>query len=136
MLTLFNVASLEGWPDVMLYALDATEVDMGPKKEASVLNGFFFIIFILIGSFFLMNFFVGILFLKYGQAAKRDKQGYTEENLTWLAIQRMVIEQRCPHDLMNKPDRIKHPQKFKYWKIVTSFYFEVFIMAVIVLNIV
>jgi hypothetical protein len=30
MLTLFNVASLEGWPDVMLYALDATDVDHGP----------------------------------------------------------------------------------------------------------
>jgi hypothetical protein len=56
MLTLFNVASLEGWPDVMLYALDAVDVDEGPEKEFSVINGFFFIVFILIGSFFLMNF--------------------------------------------------------------------------------
>jgi hypothetical protein len=65
MLTLFNVASLEGWPDVMLIALDAVGVDQGPEMEASVINGFFFIVFILIGSFFLMNFFIGVLFMKY-----------------------------------------------------------------------
>jgi hypothetical protein len=37
---------------------------------------------------------------------------------------------------MNKPDRDKHPQKFKYWKIVTDKKFEYFIMSAIVLNIV
>lgn len=65
MLTLFNVASLEGWPDVMLTSLDAVDVDEGPAKEANVVNGMFFIVFILIGSFFLMNFFIGVLFMKY-----------------------------------------------------------------------
>lgn len=53
-----------------------------------------------------------------------------------MAIQRMVVEQRCPHDLMNKPDHRKHPKKYKYWEIVTSVPFEIFIMSVIVLNIV
>ena len=28
-------------------------------------NAYFFVIFILIGSFFLLNFFIGVLFLKY-----------------------------------------------------------------------
>ena len=48
--------------------------------------GFFFVIFILIGSFFLMNFFVGVLFLKYSQAAKNEQKGFTSEHLTWIAI--------------------------------------------------
>jgi hypothetical protein len=37
---------------------------------------------------------------------------------------------------MNKPDKVLHPKRFKYWKIVTSTPFDLFIMAVIVLNIV
>lgn len=65
MLTLFGVASLEGWPDVLIAAIDTTKIDTGPTPEFSVEYGFFFILFILVGSFFLMNFFVGVLFLKY-----------------------------------------------------------------------
>lgn len=65
MLTLFDVAALEGWPDVMVSCLDVVDVDIGPTQEYSKINGFFFVIYILIGSFFLLNFFVGVLFMKY-----------------------------------------------------------------------
>lgn len=30
MVTLFIIASLEGWPDIMVQAVDATEIEMGP----------------------------------------------------------------------------------------------------------
>jgi hypothetical protein len=56
-----------------------------------------------------MNFFVGVLFMKYAQGAKNETKGYTEENLVWIDIQKMIVEQTCPFDLMNKPDHIKHP---------------------------
>jgi len=68
MMTLFVVASLEGWPDIMIATVDATGVDKGPEIEASVIYSVFYMIFILIGSFFLLNFFIGVLFLKYTQA--------------------------------------------------------------------
>lgn len=77
MLTLFDVAALEGWPDVMTSCLDVVEVDIGPTLEYSKVNGFFFVIYILIGSFFLLNFFVGVLFMKYNQAAKNETKGFT-----------------------------------------------------------
>lgn len=48
----------------------------------------------------------------------------------------MILEARCPHELMNKPDKQIHPKRFKYWKLVISTPFEIFIMSVIVLNIV
>lgn len=37
---------------------------------------------------------------------------------------------------MNKPDGFIHPNRLKYWKIVTSRSFEYFIMAVIILNLI
>ena len=65
MMTLFIVASLEGWPDIMYQSLDVTKRDNGPKLLASPAQSLFFIVFILIGSFFFLNFFIGVLFLKY-----------------------------------------------------------------------
>ena len=72
MMTLFIVSSLEGWPDIMHQAIDITRKDNGPKYENDVGQMFFFVVFILIGSFFFLNFFIGVLFLKYEQAQKRD----------------------------------------------------------------
>jgi hypothetical protein len=70
--TLFIVSSLEGWPDIMLQAVDSTAINMGPREEASVINSLYFVIFIMIGSFFFLNFFIGVLFLKYNQAQKEE----------------------------------------------------------------
>ena len=66
--TLYVVSSLEGWPDIMINSLDITKVNRGPIKEFNIKGMYFFVIFILIGSFFFLNFFIGVLFLKYNQA--------------------------------------------------------------------
>lgn len=68
MMTLFIVSSLEGWPTIMYQALDITRVDYGPEFQGNIKMSIFFIVFILIGSFFFLNFFIGVLFLKYSEA--------------------------------------------------------------------
>lgn len=68
MLSLFIVSTLEGWPDIMLVSVDSTDMNEGPKMENSTMYAYFYILFILIGSFFLVNFFIGVLFLKYAEA--------------------------------------------------------------------
>jgi len=67
-MTLFIVSTLEGWPDVMLQSVDATEQNKGPHYEESANFIYFYIVFIFIGSFFLLNFFIGVLFLEYAKA--------------------------------------------------------------------
>lgn len=91
-MTLFIVSSLEGWPDIMYQAIDITKKDNGPQYEASTGQMFFFIGFILIGSFFFLNFFIGVLFLKYEQAQKKEEAGFTKDQLYWLELQRLIIE--------------------------------------------
>jgi hypothetical protein len=68
MMTLFIVSTLEGWPDVMIQSVDSTEVNNGPRMETSKSYIYFYIIFIFVGSFFLLNFFIGVLFLEYEKA--------------------------------------------------------------------
>jgi hypothetical protein len=76
MMTLFIVSSLEGWPDNMYQAVDGQGVEIGPKKNASPLSAYFFVIFIFIGSFFFLNFFVGVIFLNYEEAQKAEKESW------------------------------------------------------------
>lgn len=75
MLTLFIVSTLEGWPDIMLQSVDSTVQNEGPKFENSPLYAYFYVVFILIGSFFLVNFFIGVLFMKYTQAQAEETKG-------------------------------------------------------------
>ena len=47
---------------------------------------FYFVAFILIGSFFFLNFFIGVLFLKYTQAQRDEQKGLTTEDMGWMDI--------------------------------------------------
>jgi hypothetical protein len=63
--SLYVVSSLEGWPDIMIQTIDLTDIERGPLRENSTYFYWFYIIFIFIGSFFFLNFFIGVLFMKF-----------------------------------------------------------------------
>ena len=91
-ITLFVVSSLEGWPDVLLQGYDApTNVLEGPIFNNSYgLAIVYFLLFIIIGSFFFLNMFVGVLFMKFNQAAAEQNRGFTQEELDWKEIQGLI----------------------------------------------
>ena len=84
--TLYVVSSLEGWPDIMKQAVDMTGEQLGPTQENSKAMMFYFVTFILVGSFFFLNFFIGVLFLKYNQAQKEEQRGFAKKDLDWMDI--------------------------------------------------
>jgi len=135
MLTLFIVSTLEGWPDIMYQAVDGQGIEIGPKKNAAPLSAYFFVIFIFIGSFFFLNFFVGVIFLNYEEAQKAEKESWfmTKKQLEWVDIMRMIVKAKPDLETTNVPKgrflQILH-------SIVTSTAFDVFIMICIVLNMV
>ena len=65
MVTLFIISSLEGWPSIMFLTIDSNEKDYGPEKDNLKIIAFYFIGFILVGSFFLLNLFVGVIFFHF-----------------------------------------------------------------------
>ena len=109
-----------------------TKKDNGPKYEASPGQSIFFVIFILIGGFFFLNFFIGVLFLRYEQAQKQAEKGYSSQQLYWLELQKLVVSAKVPHEDRHKPQLpgCRH----RMWNLVTSDYFEGAIMICIVLN--
>ena len=134
MMTLFVVSSLEGWPDIMYHSLDIVGEDKGPKFENDKAQSIFYIVFILIGSFLFLNFFIGVLFLKYTQAKNEETKGYLPEHLNWMEMQSLILSAKCPHDVSNKPST---PLRIRIWRMVSpaeSQTFDNIIMVVIVLN--
>ena len=132
MLTLFIVSSLEGWPDIMYQALDIVGVDKGPLLENQTYQAGFFILFILIGSFFFLNFFIGVLFLEYEKAEKNEKKGFTPEMIYWKELQRLILEAKVPHELHYKPQ--DRGLQYKIYNLIIGDPFDIAIMACIVLN--
>ena len=45
-------------------------MDKGPEFENATFQAIFFMLFILVGSFFFLNFVIGILFLEFNHAKK------------------------------------------------------------------
>ena len=73
----------------MADAVDATEVDQQPVYEASLYNYFYFVIFIVCGSFFTLNLFIGVIIDNFNALKKKvlDKIG----NIDYLDKQFLII---------------------------------------------
>ena len=57
--------------EIMADAVDATEVDHQPEYEASLYNYFYFVIFIVCGSFFTLNLFIGVIIDNFNALKKK-----------------------------------------------------------------
>lgn len=70
-LALFQVATFEGWMEVMEDAVDARGVDLQPQREANLPAYIYFVIFIVCGSFFTLNLFIGVIIDNFNMLKKK-----------------------------------------------------------------
>lgn len=70
-LALFQVATFEGWMEVMADAVDARGVDLQPAREANLYAYIYFVIFIVCGSFFTLNLFIGVIIDNFNMLKKK-----------------------------------------------------------------
>lgn len=65
----------EGWQDVMKQGMDATDVDMQPQRDSNYYMTLFFVAFMIIGSLFIMNLFVGVVIDNFNKIKEREDNG-------------------------------------------------------------
>ena len=70
-LSLFIMSTTEGWVAMMWNGVDATGINLQPQRDESIYWVFFFILFIMFGSQFIMNLFVGVVINTFDQESKR-----------------------------------------------------------------
>uniref|UniRef100_A0A3Q3LS83 Voltage-dependent L-type calcium channel subunit alpha n=1 Tax=Labrus bergylta TaxID=56723 RepID=A0A3Q3LS83_9LABR len=128
MLALFTVSTFEGWPKLLYRAIDSDQEDMGPVFNNRVDVSIFFIIYIILIAFFMMNIFVGFVIVTFQQQGEQEyKNCELDKN------QRQCVQ----YALKARPLRCyipKNPYQYRVWYIVTSCYFEYLMFFLIMLN--
>ncbi|XP_019676886.2 voltage-dependent L-type calcium channel subunit alpha-1S isoform X2 [Felis catus] len=128
MMSLFTVSTFEGWPQLLYQAIDSYKEDTGPVYNNRVEMAIFFIIYIILIAFFMMNIFVGFVIVTF------QEQGETEyKNCELDKNQRQCVQ----YALKARPLRCyipKNPYQYQVWYVVTSSYFEYLMFALIMLN--
>ncbi len=133
MLTLFVLASKDGWVQIMYNGIDAVDVDIQPKKNYNEAKIIYFISFILIVSFFFLNMFVGVVIENFHKC--RAQQELNEE-----ARNKVKRAEKIKHTqpLTRKVPYYAHfsPWRKRLHDLCISNYFDLIIAAIIGLNIV
>ncbi|XP_026207010.1 sodium channel protein type 4 subunit alpha B isoform X1 [Anabas testudineus] len=134
-LSLLQVATFKGWMDIMYAAVDSREVESQPKYEDNLYMYLYFVCFIIFGSFFTLNLFIGVIIDNFNQ--QKAKLGGTDIFMT--------EEQKKYYNAMKKLGS-KKPQKpvprpenkFQglVFDLVTKQFFDISIMVLICLNMV
>jgi len=131
-LLLFEMSSLEGWPDVLYRGIDATEVDVAPQRDAKLENSLYFVLWIVLGSYCLLNLFVGVLVTTFYEIrAKEEGLSFVSEaQKRWGDTMGQLLTLRPVQRLPCPPD----PIGSRCWRIAKSRHFDAYILCVILLN--
>uniref|UniRef100_A0A674E5E9 Voltage-dependent L-type calcium channel subunit alpha n=1 Tax=Salmo trutta TaxID=8032 RepID=A0A674E5E9_SALTR len=128
MMALFTVSTFEGWPALLYKAIDSNRENMGPIYNYRVEISIFFIIYIIIIAFFMMNIFVGFVIVTFQEQGEKEyKNCELDKN------QRQCVE----YALKARPLRRyipKNPYQYKFWYVVNSTGFEYVMFVLIILN--
>nr|XP_051708281.1 voltage-dependent L-type calcium channel subunit alpha-1D isoform X10 [Oryctolagus cuniculus] len=128
MMALFTVSTFEGWPALLYKAIDSNGENVGPVYNHRVEISIFFIIYIIIVAFFMMNIFVGFVIVTFQEQGEKEyKNCELDKN------QRQCVE----YALKARPLRRyipKNPYQYKFWYVVNSSPFEYMMFVLIMLN--
>ncbi|XP_042553941.1 voltage-dependent T-type calcium channel subunit alpha-1I [Dipodomys spectabilis] len=133
LMSLFVLASKDGWVNIMYNGLDAVAVDQQPVTNHNPWMLLYFISFLLIVSFFVLNMFVGVVvenFHKCRQHQEAEEARRREEKRLRRLEKKRRKAQRLPYYATYCPTRL-----FIH-SMCTSHYLDIFITFVICLNVV
>uniref|UniRef100_A0A1Y9HUQ0 Sodium channel protein n=2 Tax=gambiae species complex TaxID=44542 RepID=A0A1Y9HUQ0_ANOGA len=70
-LCLFQVATFKGWIQIMNDAIDSRDVGKQPIRETNIYMYLYFVFFIIFGSFFTLNLFIGVIIDNFNEQKKK-----------------------------------------------------------------
>ncbi|KFO89539.1 Sodium channel protein type 2 subunit alpha [Buceros rhinoceros silvestris] len=133
-LALLQVATFKGWMDIMYAAVDSRDVEDQPKYEDNLYMYLYFVIFIIFGSFFTLNLFIGVIIDNFNQQKKKISQDIfmTEEQKKYYNAMKKLGSKK-PQKPIPRPMNKFQGMVFDF---VTKQVFDISIMILICLNMV
>ncbi|KAM9033890.1 sodium channel protein type 3 subunit alpha isoform 6-T6 [Sarcophilus harrisii] len=134
-LALLQVATFKGWMDIMYAAVDSREVKQQPEYEVNLYMYLYFVIFIIFGSFFTLNLFIGVIIDNFNQQKKKfggQDIFMTEEQKKYYNAMKKLGSKK-PQKPIPRPANKFQGMVFDF---VTRQVFDISIMILICLNMV
>ncbi|CAG2056353.1 unnamed protein product [Timema podura] len=133
-LCLFQVATFKGWIQIMNDAIDSREIGKQPIRETNIYMYLYFVFFIIFGSFFTLNLFIGVIIDNFNEQKKKMRGSLemfmTEDQKKYYNAMKKMGSKK-PLKAIPRP-RWK-PQAIVF-EIVTNKKFDMIIMLFIGLN--
>ncbi|KAK6111561.1 Ion transport family protein [Brugia pahangi] len=144
LMSLFVLSSKDGWVAIMYQGIDATGVDLQPIENYNEWRMIYFISFLLLVGFFVLNMFVGVVVENFHKC-KEALEAEMKEQARKKRLERKLKRQQYETEYGQKKKRREKSQP--YWQsygpsrlflnnIVTSKYFDLAIAAVIGVNVI
>uniref|UniRef100_A0A8C7KB30 Ion transport domain-containing protein n=2 Tax=Oncorhynchus kisutch TaxID=8019 RepID=A0A8C7KB30_ONCKI len=133
LMSLFVLSCKDGWVNIMYDGLDAVGVDQQPVRNHNPWMLLYFISFLLIVSFFVLNMFVGVVvenFHKCRQDQEEEEQRLREEKRLKILEKKRRKAQQRPYYADYSPVRLT------IHTLCTSHYLDLFITIIIGINVV
>ncbi|CAD7924383.1 unnamed protein product [Amoebophrya sp. A25] len=137
MITLLEISTTEGWVDVMYAAVDARGVHKQPERDHTEIWSLFFVFFMLVGCFLILNLCVGVIVDNFAEMKKAQTNPgssllVTPAQQKWINSQKNLATRRMFLSLKNLEHYDK--QRRNMFFFVNDDRFEGMIMICIVLN--
>ncbi|XP_076866362.1 sodium channel protein type 4 subunit alpha B isoform X2 [Brachyhypopomus gauderio] len=134
-LSLLQVSTFKGWMEIMYAAVDSREVQSQPSYEANLYMYLYFVIFIIFGSFFTLNLFIGVIIDNFNQQKSKIRGQdlfMTEEQKKYYNAMKKLGSKK-PQKPIPRPQNCFQGLIFDF---VTKQFFDFTIMGLICLNMV
>ncbi|GCB67234.1 hypothetical protein scyTo_0000694, partial [Scyliorhinus torazame] len=134
-LALLQVATFKGWTDIMYAAVDSRAVKEQPDYECNLYMYFYFVIFIIFGSFFTLNLFIGVIIDNFNQQKKKfggQDIFMTEEQKKYYNAMKKLGSKKPQKPIPRPLNKIQG----MVFDFVTQQVFDITIMILICLNMV
>uniref|UniRef100_A0A3B4GDZ0 Voltage-dependent T-type calcium channel subunit alpha n=1 Tax=Pundamilia nyererei TaxID=303518 RepID=A0A3B4GDZ0_9CICH len=133
LMSLFVLASKDGWVNIMYHGLDAVGIDQQPMTNNNPWMLLYFISFLLIVSFFVLNMFVGVVvenFHKCRQHQEVEEARRREEKRQRRMEKKRRKAQKLPYYASYGPTRLA------IHALCTSHYLDLVITFIICINVI
>ncbi|XP_064155060.1 sodium channel, voltage gated, type VIII, alpha subunit a isoform X4 [Anguilla rostrata] len=134
-LALLQVATFKGWMDIMYAAVDSRKVEDQPIYEDNIYMYIYFVIFIIFGSFFTLNLFIGVIIDNFNQQKKKfggQDIFMTEEQKKYYNAMKKLGSKKPQKPIPRPVNKIQG----MVFDFVTQQVFDISIMILICLNMV
>ncbi|KAM9393561.1 LOW QUALITY PROTEIN: voltage-dependent T-type calcium channel subunit alpha-1H-like [Pholidichthys leucotaenia] len=139
LMSLFVLSCKDGWVNIMYDGLDAVGVDQQPVRNHNPWMLLYFISFLLIVSFFVLNMFVGVVvenFHKCRQDQEEEEARLREEKRLKLMEKKHRSKENGGAEAKQRPYYADYsPLRLSIHMLCTSHYLDLFITFIICINV-